>query len=110
MTNQEENKSKKVPVTTYIISKEKYFRVYPTHKGYHCFARILGENIEIDKKNLNEIYKELPKRINKRVINLLNDAGEGEELLIRINESLELGLNPLEKLIIDLGGEIRERK
>lgn len=109
MTNQENN-SKKVPVTTYFLNKNKYFMIYSTHNGYHCFGKISGRNLNIEKENLNQVYEEITKQLDKITIELLNYASESEEISLRIKENLDSKDNPLEKLIKDLGGEIRERK
>jgi hypothetical protein len=110
MTNQENTKPKKIPVTTYFLNEKKYFMIYPTNNGYHCFARVPGKDLSIDQENLNGLYEELAKQLDKLTINLLNEAGENEEISLRIKENIKSNENPLEKLIKDLGGEIRERK
>jgi hypothetical protein len=109
MTEQE-NKPKKVPVTTYFLNENKYFMVYPTHKGYHCFGKISGKNLDIEKDNLNQVYEEIVKQLDKITIEHLNYANESEEIALRVRENMNSEENPLEKLIKDLGGEIRERK
>jgi hypothetical protein len=109
MTNQE-NKPKKVPVTTYSLNNGDYLMIYPMSKVYHCSGEISGKNLNIEGENMAKIYTEIIKQLDILTIDYLNKASRTEEISLRIKENIKSEENPLEKLTRELGGEIRERK
>ncbi len=102
MTEQE-NKHKKVPVTTYHLGEKGYFMLSPTINGYHCWGYIGKTHIDVEAKEQNEIPREIIKQITKAKIDYTKDLMICEEIALRIKE------NGLEKTAKALGS-IKEKK
>ncbi len=109
MTEQE-NKHKKVPVTTYHLGEKGHLMVAEMSTGYHCWGKVGEKHLEAQGNDLKSIYQEISNQIHNAHVDYTLKAMNCEEVCLRIQEAIKSDGNPLEKLAKDLGGEIIERK
>lgn len=109
MTEQE-NKYKKVPVKTFNLGDKGYLTICPTIKGYHLWGEIGEKHVDVQGKNLSEVYQEVTNQLDNANRDYLKNAITCEEVSLRIKENIKINENPLEKLAKDLKGKITKRK